>query len=81
MRGNCMAHHEICGVEPERRKTVRGRECPGLALLAGAHTDICLERASLYVTVAVSLQEVKARKLKCTFLGNIQLYLKMYLKL
>jgi hypothetical protein len=34
-------------------------KAPGLALLAGAHTDICLERdLLLYVTVAVSWQEV-----------------------
>ncbi len=46
----------------ERRKTERGRESPGLALLAGA--DICQER-ELFCT---SWQEVKARKLKCSFL-------------
>jgi hypothetical protein len=29
---------------PERSKKERGRESPGLALLAGAHTDIWLEK-------------------------------------
>jgi hypothetical protein len=47
-----LAHHDRCELQPERRKTERGRECPGLALLAGAHTDICLKGASMYVTVA-----------------------------
>jgi hypothetical protein len=32
---------------PERSKTERGRESPGLALLAVAHTDIWLEREDL----------------------------------
>ncbi len=42
----------------ERRKIERGKESPGLALLAGAHTDIWLhgEGGSEYITVVVSWQ-------------------------
>jgi hypothetical protein len=37
----------ITMTQSERRKTERGRGSPGLALLAGAHTDIWLEREDL----------------------------------
>ncbi len=48
----------------ESRKTERGRDGPALALLAGAYTDILLESEDL----GTSLQDVQARKLKCSFL-------------
>ncbi len=62
---------------PERSITERGRESPGLALLA----DIWLERKDLgkKIPVSVSWQNVLARKLKCSLL--VMAYLIMYLKL
>jgi hypothetical protein len=35
----------------KRSKTKRGRESPGLVLLAGAYTDICLEREDLITSL------------------------------
>ncbi len=48
---------------PERSKTERGREGPGLALLAGAHIDIWLEREDLGTSLFLC-----PGKLKCYFL-------------
>jgi hypothetical protein len=44
----------------ERSKTERGSEGPGLALSAGEHTVVLLERRMWvsYVTVAVSWQDI-----------------------
>jgi len=39
--------------DPERRKTERGRESLVLALLSGAHTDICLGRELLCTSLSL----------------------------
>jgi len=49
--------HQLAG--PERSKTERGSEGPGLALSAGVHTAIFAGEGGFgYVIVAVSWQDV-----------------------
>jgi hypothetical protein len=43
---------------PERSKTETGSEGPGLALPDGPHTIFCWRGGFVYVTIAVSFQDV-----------------------
>jgi hypothetical protein len=43
------------GARPERSKTERGREGPGLALLAGVQTDFLLEREDFVMSMLLRL--------------------------
>jgi hypothetical protein len=61
---------------PEGSKTERGSEGPGLAILAGVQTDICMERKDLGTSLL--LARCSDKELKYSFLVMAYLMLLNY---